>query len=159
MIRRTVAIAGWLLVFSTLSTAPAVAQDLDDGDFSIADIEVRLLYETSGTLSEDVSDNPEFYLWNTIIGEGSAAEPANDVLVTARIEGPGEHNLGSPLTMVVRDEIGRTIAQRSIAYLYARSSTARSLFLDDVGCAGALTFEARLGNSVRTEEVTFDCGE
>ena len=137
----------------------AYAQEHRDADFRVSDIEARLLYEQTGTLSVDLSDHPEFAAWNTIIGAGSALENANDLLVSAVIEGPGQHNLETPLVITVRDADGKTIATRTVAGMLTETKTVRSIILYDVGCAGLLSLEARLGRSMRAVEIWLRCGE
>ena len=41
--------------------------------------------KVAGTISENVLDNPEFSLWNTIIGEGSAEGSSNQTLIIVNI--------------------------------------------------------------------------
>ena len=137
----------------------AHAQEFQDSNFRVSDIEVRLLYEQTGTLSVDLTDHPEFATWNTIIGAGSALENANDVLVSAVIGGPGQHNLETPLVIIIRDADGKTVAERIVQGMLAETRTVRSIVLYDVGCAGLLSLEARLGRSVRAEEISLPCGE
>lgn len=130
-----------------------------DRQFRVADIEVRLLYEATGRLSADISDNPEFTAFNTIIGAGSAEENANDILVTAVIVGPGEHNLATPLIVTVRNEQGRVLARRRIGDMLVGERTFRSLVLYDAGCAGTVDISAQLGSSSRAERIALACGE
>lgn len=130
-----------------------------DSSFHITDIRARLLYEQSGRLSDDITDNDEFIAWNTVIGEGSALENAHDILITAVIEGDQQYFLNRPLTITVSDEGGKTLAERTIPQMLAEKQTQRSLLLQDAGCAGILKIEARLGRSTRTEEVRLPCGE
>lgn len=141
------------------SAAPAQEAELADRQFSVADIQARLLLEQSGALSIDISDNDEFIGWNTIIGEGSAGENADDLLVTAIVSGPGEHNLTTPLVLTARDERGRVLGRRRIAGIFARGRSYRSMLLHDVGCAGTIRLTAQLGSSTRTETVSLPCGE
>lgn len=130
-----------------------------DRQFRVSDIQIHLLYEESGRLSADISADPSFTAFNTIIGEGSAEENANDLLVTAVIEGPGEHNLATPLILTIRNEQGRVLARRRIAGMLAGERTFRSLAVYDAGCAGTLTVTAQLGASTRSEQVALVCGE
>lgn len=140
-------------------SAPAAASDFQDVDFRVTDIRARLLYEQSGGLSVDISDTPDFFAWNTVIGEGSALENANDLLITAVISGPGEHNLGLPLIITIRDVEGKVLANRRIDHILAETTTQFSLILYEQGCGGEISLEARLGRSVRVEEISLDCGE
>ena len=152
---RTIAGLG-LLLFA----APLEAQEEpSDRDFRVTDIRARLLYEASGNLSVDISDNPRFTAFNTVIGEGDAEENASDLLVTALVEGPAEHNLTVPLILTARDARGRVLGNRRFEGILAGRRTQRSLLLHDVGCAGAIRLTAELGASRRSEEVRLPCGE
>ena len=154
MIRTT--IAALLLT----AAAPLAAQNaFHDRDFRVTNIEAHLLYERTGRLSADVTDNPEITLFNTIIGEGSAEEEANDLLVTAIVSGPGEFNMTTPLVITVRNEQGRVVATRRIANMLVNQRTYRSILLQDAGCAGVLQLTAELGASRRTERIELACGE
>ena len=152
-------IARGLFALALALPAAASAQEAGDGDFRVVDIQARLLYEQSGALSVDISDNPDFTAWNTIIGEGSASENANDLLITAVIRGPGEHNLDAPLTITARDATGKVLATRTVKTILAETATYLSMVVYDAGCAGTMRLEARLGQSVRREEISLDCGE
>ena len=55
----------------TLLVASASAQPV-----SVENIRVQLFYERNGELSEDITKVKDIILWNTIIGEGYAKQPA-----------------------------------------------------------------------------------
>jgi hypothetical protein len=151
------ALAPWSPLVGATVAPPK--SEFEDRHFRVADVEARLLYEKSGTLSEDITDNPNFWGFNVIIGEGSAKENANDLLVTAVIVGPGQHNLRSPLKLIARDESGKLISTRTIEDILVEPKTYRSMLLHEVGCVGTISLTAQLGQSVRTEEVQLGCGE
>lgn len=151
-----------LMILALALAAPAAAGQGGtprDADFRIADIQVRLLYEASGRPSGDISADPDFAAWNLPIGEGSAKEPANDLLVTVVVAGPGEHNATAPLVITARNAKGKTLATRRISAPLLGSTTHRSLALYEVGCAGTLTLTATLGKARRTETIDLACGE
>jgi hypothetical protein len=152
MIRHT-ALAAILLGLAA-NQAPA-----HDKDFRVSDLRAQFLYERSGTLSVDITDNPRFNVFNSVIGEGSAAEPASDLLVSAVVTGPDERILTVPLVITVRNEKGKLVASRTITRILAGKAYVRSILLKDVGCAGPLGLEARLGKSVRREKINMLCGE
>jgi hypothetical protein len=144
-----------VVLFGTMAAAPQVR----DSDFRVTDIKAQLLYERSGKLSVDLTGTPDFAIWNTVIGEGSAEEPADDVLVSAVISGPEERNLTVPLTLTALDAKGKVLASRTMTRILAGKVYVRSILLKDVGCAGLIRLEARLGASVRREKIEMDCGE
>ena len=161
MSRRSTA---WSTVALTLlavasAAAPAQPREPSDREFRVTDIQARLLYEHDGSLSGDITADPNFTGFNTMIGEGSAAGPAADMIITAVISGPGEHNLTTPLVITARDERGRVIGTRRIGNILTGRRTYRSMVLYDSTCAGTIRLTAQLGASVRNESISLDCGE
>jgi len=142
-----------------LAGSLAAAPPTSDADFRVTDIRAQLLYEHSGRLSVDLTATPDFAIWNTVIGEGSAEEPADDMLVSAVISGPDEANLTVPLTIIVRDAKGKVLASRMFTPLLAAKTYVRSVLVRDAGCAGMIRMEARLGKSVHRENIEMACGE
>lgn len=142
------------LLALALVAAPAPA-----GATEIGRIRAHLVYENSGMLSPDILTQQDFAGWNTIIGEGSAEEPANDLLVL--VELVRDDGSRAPLRIVVRDGRGRTVAQRTIAgpFLFEEASVWKPLLVQDVGCAGTVRITATVGRSTRSASVDLDCGE
>ena len=122
-------------------------------------IRAHLVYENSGMLSPDILAQEDFAGWNTVIGEGSAEEPANDLLVL--VELVRDDGSATPLRIQVRDGRGRVVGQRTIAgpYLFEASGVWKPLLVQNVGCAGTLRITATVGRSTRSAEVSLDCGE
>ncbi len=128
--------AATLLAFGTAHAAGTPAQ--------IERIGLQLFYLNSGTLSEDISPPSEFIAWNTIIGEGSAKEPADDALVTVHLRStPGIGKFGT-VKIVAKDGRGKIVGQRVAepALTDENGRAAVALWLHDVGCAGKLTITA-----------------
>jgi hypothetical protein len=121
---------------------------------------MQLYYENTGRLSKDISPPVEFSGWNTIIGEGSAEEAANDLLVTVEVKGPPGEFIEMPLTLVARAN-GKVLAQRKFDSLLttAEGRTWKALWLSDVGCAGRIEVTATIGQSTRKSALSLDCGE
>jgi hypothetical protein len=115
--RRAVASAKGSLIcaLALLSPTPTIGQDQAGG--FLANPAVRLWYEETGRLSENILGANEFYLWNTMIGEGSAEEQANDALFTIDLRNDGQQNIPHPLTLTATDESGKVLARRSFANL------------------------------------------
>ena len=130
----------------------------------IAEIEARLFYDTTGTLSDDLLARKEpFSGWNTVIGEGPAGGAATDLLVDVKIAGSGsdEQSIDDPLEIWVTDKAGKTLARRVVANLLVpyRGALHNAVWLRDVGCAGKLTMHARFRKQVKTATLALDCGE
>lgn len=152
------------LALSLLSAAPqdSVAREADDptGLF-IGKISARLWYEGTGRLSDDVLTDG-FTLWNTIIGEGGAEEPASDVLVAVKVSSQdGERFVTIPLVVELVGEDGAVIqSQTTEALLTSRQGDSVQAFLfKDATCLGEVQIRATLGAEVLSEPVVFACGE
>ncbi len=128
---------------------------------TVAAIRMQLFYEETGRLSRDISPPAEFTGWNTVIGEGSAEESANDLLVTVAVRGPAGENLAQPLTIVARNARGKILAQRRFSDLLTsgQGRTWKAVWLADVGCAGRIEVTATIGRSTRKSAISLDCGE
>ncbi len=101
--------------------------------------------------------------WNTVIGEGSAEEPASDLLVDVSLAGTGEDEsfVSDPLELWVTTKGGKTLARRTFMGMLVPNTGAlhSPLWLPDVGCAGALTIHARFRKQTKTARLSLDCGE
>lgn len=129
------------------------------GNARVAAVEAMLLYEETGTLSENIAGNGYFTAFNVIIGEGSAQENANDLLIRAVITANEEINLDTPLIISVYDSEGAVLQRRTIDGLLLGKTTYRTMLLENAGCAGEITIEAKLGTSVKRETLNMICGE
>lgn len=127
---------------------------------ALADIEMHLWYETTGRLSRDLTQQPGFVGWNAIIGEGSADEPANDLLVVIRVTSAGEANVEGPLTVTVNNATGKLAARDFRDFDIAKDGrVALPLWVPNVGCAGDIVVTARMGSQRRSEALVLNCGE
>ena len=126
---------------------------------SVGAIRMQLFYEETGRLSKDIAPPAEFAGWNTVIGEGSAEEAANDLLVTVEVRGPPGEDIGQ-LALVARSG-KKVIAQRRFDNLLTnvRGRTYKALWLNDVGCAGRIEVSATIGRAVKKSAISLDCGE
>jgi len=141
-----------LLAALLAAAAPAPAP-------SVGAIRIQLFYEGTGRLSRDIAPPVDFAGWNTVIGEGSAEEAANDLLVTVEVRGPPGEDVGQ-LSLVARS--GRkVIAQRRFDHLSTtvQGRTWKALWLNDVGCAGRIEIVATIGRATKTSAISLDCGE
>lgn len=125
-------------------------------------LRAHLWYEETGRLSENIAPPVEFVTWNTIIGEGQAAEIANDLFLTAEVLSSGrEENVDVPLVLEVRDSAGRILASRTVDSVLTspEGKSVKGLWAYDIGCSGEITFSARLGGLSRSVVLNFPCGE
>src|SRR5687768_11911044 len=136
-------IAAFLSALLAAPSAPAAP--------SVGAIRMQLFYEETGRLSKDVAPPADFTGWNTVIGEGSAEEAANDLLVTVEVRGPPGEDIAQPLAVVVRNGKNKIIAQRRFENLLTtvQGRTWKALWLSDVGCAGRIEVTATIGRSTR----------
>ena len=133
----------------------------EDPKPKIDSIGIQLFYATSGKLSENIGPPSTFSAHNTVIGEGDAREPANDILVTVRLSIPQKQgNSSVPLVIKATDAKGKVLASRKVqSQFFNEGRTVQALFLPDSTCAGKLTVEASLGKASKTQTVSLACGE
>jgi hypothetical protein len=126
----------------------------------VGKIRIQLFYEDSGKLSGDIAPPAEFSGWNTIIGEGSAEEPANDLLVTVEVLTGAVESVAEPLSVTVRGN-SKILGQKRFTDVLtsADGRTWKALWLSNVGCAGHVEVTATIGRSTRKAAVSLDCGE
>ena len=126
----------------------------------IRDVEARLYYHDTGTLSEPVT--PQTALWNTIIGEGDAQEPSTSTLVDVIVEGEaGTFEVGSRVQLIVKNsstdeviaELGKDVGVLSDAGL-----SHIAFWLPNTGCE-PLRIIASTGATSMEIHVPFECGE
>ena len=157
---------GWCAAAATAALLLPAAADAAE----IGRIRAHLVYEETGRLSPDILSEPGFIAWNTISGEGSAEEIANDLLVMVEVIGSGgEENIDQPLEIRVRAGEGLTVGRpigspnarrRFDSLLTSEQGRAwKALYLPDVGCAGRLEISATIGRSSRRETIDLVCGE
>ena len=138
-----------MLIAASAQAAPA-----------IADIRMHLFYRASGRLSDDISPPRPFVGWNTLIGEGDAEEPADDLLVVVQVRSEGEQYIETPLHIVARGRGGRVIAERRIEGLLTTDGANFSpMWLQDASCEGEVRVIATLGTQRVSETLSLACGE
>jgi hypothetical protein len=76
-----------ILSLLCLSLYPMFNASGQDNSLRIVGIQAKLFFEGAGTFSDDVLANSHYALWNTPIGEGSAAAPSHSTLVLVEVEG------------------------------------------------------------------------
>lgn len=132
------------------------------GRIELGAIEVHLFYFQSGRLSPDLLDRAEpFVGWNTVIGEGDAEEPADDLLMLVQVTADGEQLSERPVELTAVDRKGKQLSYRRFnSVLTSRDGKAwLPLWLRDVGCAGDITFRARMRDQQREAKLSLECGE
>lgn len=150
------------LLLLLVPASPTLAAPKDDG-IRIGAVRAHLYYQRSGVLSEDlVAWRPHFNGWNTVIGEGDAEEPAENLLVVATVVNPGgEAWLNEKLTLRVTGEKGRQIKERVFSgLLLADKGTLHlPMWLDDAGCIGPVTISATFRGKSVAGTLQLMCGE
>lgn len=121
-----------------------------------------LFYTNTGKFSQNILDNPNFSLWNTIIGEGSAEEPSSETLVLIEVVGDGSPDVSSSDKLTVTTQVrGMPPIKRRVGnFLFSRAGTHfEAIWLYDTGC-GVTTISAQLnGEPPITKTLDFECGE
>lgn len=149
------------VLMAGLAAGQAVAKDGAPVKAEITTIEARFVYEKTGGLSENIAPPSTFHAWNTMIGEGDAKEPANDLVVMVGLKSePAEANLSTPLTITMINDKGRVLARRKIGSMFIKDGKAmRALFVPDAACLGKVAIKATIGASERIANLRLDCGE
>jgi len=157
MLRRTLLLLPAALLLGPMAHACGCEEDVGLGK-----ITAQLFYRDSGKLSDDLLARKEpFVGWNTIIGEGDAEGPAEDLLVTVALGGKEEAFLDEKLELWVTDEGDGEIARRDFQGILVpyEGETVHPLWLEDVGCAGLLVFHAKFRGEEKSAYLRLDCGE
>ena len=137
-----------------------------DSDFRVTDVKARLYYQGDGTFSsfDAVADGPEApasALWNTVIGEGSAAKPSSATLVLVRVSGPRGSARNATLHVVANGPSTR-LADRLISLKPFSDLPAAwiPILLYDTGCERIeVTANIQGAQSAITKVIPFKCGE
>lgn len=122
---------------------------------------VRLWYEGTGRLSDNIVTPRGFALWNVIIGGGDAKEHANDALFTVELRSPGEQSVRLPVLLTATTAKGKLLARRMVSHVLTSEDgkVVLPLWVPDVGCAGRVLFVARSGSEMKKVALDFACGE
>lgn len=143
------------------------------GQSKISTIEARLFYNENkemnganvvGGLSENVIDNPDISLWNTIIGEGSAEGYSHQTLVVVTLSAKGASNKDQTIQFTARAG-GKVIKTEKRTFSVIGNNSAYKLLflLNDTGC-DPISVTASLSSgsktiSTLTKKIPFACGE
>jgi hypothetical protein len=152
-----------LVAAATLVFAPCANAKSSD-DVRLEAVRVQFLYQTTGTLSEDLVQKSEFASWNTIIGGGDAKEPAEDVLVSAVLESDSnESKTGKLVLTVIADRQGsgaKVLGRHTFnGALMLKGQLVQSILLHNATCAGTITVEATYGKQHKVAKIDMACGE
>ena len=150
-----------LAAAAIMFAAPACLAE-ESTPVAVTGIRVMLFYEYSGRFSPDIAPPADVSLWNTVIGEGSAEEPASDYVVIVDLAGPQGAYIEKPvLTIAVKSKgDGKVLAQREASGLLfnVEGKASRVLFVTEATCIPA-AITAIAGKSRKTIDMEFNCGE
>lgn len=151
----TLALAA-LILTSAASAAPGERK----AAATIEKIVVRLAYHDTGSFSDDIAPPARFSGWNTIIGEGDAKGPANDILVQVHLKANvDEGNLDEPLVVEVKGDGKRLAGHRVTAMFFRGGKTVRSFMVYNATCAGMVEVVATHARQRKATGVKLACGE
>ncbi|HEX8370641.1 MAG TPA: hypothetical protein VF604_19000 [Pyrinomonadaceae bacterium] len=141
--------------------------------FKVSDIKAKLFYDLAGTFSpEDVINDKNFTLFNTVIGEGSAAgmSEATLVLVEVTYGGLDDRN-GAQLVFEAKGYKDKLLLRKSLFVSYVDKAAGLKKYvpfiLHETGCA-EIKLTASLFKddkpkspllSKMTKTIPFVCGE
>ena len=146
---------GLAMALAAHATTPAIASS-DTAE--LTDIRAHLMYEQSGTMSDDLTKMEDFVGWNTIIGEGFAKEPASDILIAVVLSSEKEIYDEGLLTIRALSG-GKVIGMRQFTGHLVDTKASSFLYLKDATCEGEIMLEASIGEQKRYEKIVLECGE
>lgn len=163
-----------VLLLLAFATQRARAQKCVTGaPAQLKSIKAMLYYNDSGKFSENLVDNADFTLWNTIIGEGSAAGPSTSLFVVVEVMGDARPNICQTdnLTVTLQQK-GKPATRRQVRHLsffgkelgvqgsyVAQSNHFEAFWVYDTGCLPiAIIAQINQQKSV-TKTIDFKCGE
>lgn len=128
----------------------------------IDNIRAHLFYEHMGRLSKSIALPTSFSGFNTMIGEGDAEEPAQDLLIVVELSGPKNAYIKRPLTIIVSHPGGnRPSSKREFkeGLSFGESGKiAKALYVENATCS-PLRAAASIGASTKQIVIDFRCGE
>lgn len=154
----------WLLAATLAMVASTSAVQ---AQVAIEDIRMQLFHERTGTFSENIVGSRKTFM-NTPKGEGDAAEPAEQVLVTLVFSGPrnsrSSDRIARDLANVSVSQDARTgrrtLLQRAYGgFLFGENGRYHKAFMLDSATCAPLEVDVRVGRSRRTAKVDFRCAE
>ena len=152
-----------IAAFALCLAVPGAGHAAEDESVTLGSVTAQLYYKNSGRLSDDLLAGAEpFVGWNTIIGGGTAEEPADDLLVVVRLENAGEEAfLSENLRLWVTDVEGGIVAERNFDGLLVpqEGTLANPLWIEDATCGGALVIHARFRGKETSGTLHLHCGE
>lgn len=155
-VKKVFAMLALFSVAPALAAAPKAALQP-----KIEAVRAQLFYEKTGVLSPNVAPPANFAVFNAMIAEGDAKEPANDVLVSVALSVPGdEANVDTPLELKITGKGGKVITRRVFRSLFFKGGkSVKAMFAPDAVCIGKAKIEASIGSESRAVNVEFNCGE
>jgi hypothetical protein len=153
------------LAFAMLGFAVLGPQALaqDASALQVNRVEAFLVSGQTGKLSANIIDPKQpMTLWNTIIGEGDAGEPANDVLVVVHVQKPPQEAELPTLSLKAMSRTDQTmLGERKdvyVPFLDQNLGTA-VMMLHDVTCID-LDIQVLIADKIiHTAQIPFACGE
>ncbi len=125
-------------------------------------VTARLYYAGTGSFSENLIDNSNFALWNTIIGEGSAASPSTATMIQVEVIGDGSPNVYSSDSLTVTTQLGTAPAvKRTIKHLWFSDAGEHfeAFWINGTGCE-PLKVTVQVNNQTpTTKKLDFQCGD
>lgn len=152
---RMIAMAAVCLIMSgQAASAVGPAMHLDS-------LQIKLVYKGTGAFSQDISVG-SFNAWNTVIGEGDSAEPADDMIAYVVVGSMGQQSFReTPISVMATDARGKILARRRFDNVLTTDAGKAFLpvFIPDSTCSGMVTVTATMGTERMVKSVAMACGE
>ncbi len=155
--KRATSMVIFACVFVITATAMAAAQSKPE----IKGMKAYLFYNPSGSLSENIIDNSDFTLYNTIIGGGSAKEPSNQTLVVVGISGKCPAGMCKAYFSAIEKYGRKKVLLKRAAEVFCETDECNAAFmLYDTGCT-PVELSARMHGGKKTlkKKIKFYCAE
>lgn len=122
--------------------------------------------KVAGTISDNILDNKDFILWNTIIGEGSAEGSSDQIFVVAEISGKNSTNEKRILKITCSSEKKILLRQEQEFSIFSVDNHYCYAFLVNNACCGKLKVKLEIINPTSKiiedqmeKSIDFECGE
>lgn len=160
-----------ILLISFLLPIIAVSQNLTP--YKVNSIKAFLFYNENkhsdkdssiGKMSENIIDNKNFVLWNTVSGGGSAKGISNQSLIVVEISGNPEGYTERSVCLTIASD-GKTILKKTQDFsILDDKSKYRACFLFyDFGCTNSVItaeiLNKQIVESKMIKKLNFECGE
>lgn len=162
-------------LFTPIFFLTVLSASAQNSQFKLESIKAYMFYNANndspnsqviGTISENIIDKSDFWLWNTVIGEGAAEGASNQTLIVVDVKGIGnEYKTGIiRLTCKTSEKILLT-QENEFSIFSADNKHSEAFLVNETGCEHLeITAEVFDTNSKKIQDklvknIYYECGE